>query len=264
MSRPTAGLLAHTVTGDGDSRVLLLHGLGADRRQPLDLIDRDPGLRFIAPDLRAHGTTDLPITARDLTFDQMAADVEDLLESLDGDRTPVHVVGISMGAAIALQLLHRGNLDVRTALLVRPAWRWTPNPPNLAVFQDVATLLTTTEPEEARLRLQDGQRYVAIKQVSQPAAVSLRAQFDDPGAAQRVTRLTAIPKSAPRAPRQLIPGAALHVVGCPRDPIHPIPLAASLAGDLGAELHVVAPRYDQPREHHAEVSEIFSEMIGQT
>ncbi len=263
MSNRGSELLARNVTGDGNTPVLLLHGLGANCRQPLNLIDLSAGLTYIAPDLRAHGDTDLSEESANLTFDRLAADVEELVTHLIPDGRPVQVMGISMGAGVALQLLHRSNLDIRTTLLVRPAWQLTPNPPNLAVFGDVAALLTTTTPDEGKQLLQRRTAYQAIRAVSELAALSTLAQFDDLRATQRAHRLVAIPGSCP-----LVPSApsrnVIHVVGCAQDPMHPMPLAAGLADALGAQLHAVAPRYDRPLEHRAEVNAIFRDVVKQT
>ncbi len=172
-------------------------------------------------------------------------------------------MGISMGAGIAVQLLHRGNLDIRRTLLVRPAWHWKPSPPNLDVFDDVATLLTSTHAEEAKQQLRNRTRYRAIARVSEPAATALLAQFDDPRAQERAQRLAAIPRSSPRMPRQSQRNS-VHVIGCPLDPIHPMPLAADLAADLVGQFHQAAARYDQPAQHRFDLNAVFHDVISQT
>ena len=46
-----------------------------------------------------------------------------------------------MGAAIAVDLAARATIAIRVMLLVRPAWRWSPRPPNLAPLPVIGRLL---------------------------------------------------------------------------------------------------------------------------
>ena len=113
---------AYEQAGEG-SALLLLHAGIADRRM---WDDAWPMLtthhRVIRPDLRGYGDTPLP----DGTF-SWTADAAALLESLGVDRA--HVVGISMGAGVALDLaLGRPEL-VDRLVLVAPGlsgWNYAP------------------------------------------------------------------------------------------------------------------------------------------
>lgn len=80
-----------------------------------------PGLasefRVIAPDTRGHGRTTLG--TRSITYEQLAADVIALLETLDVG--PAHLVGWSDGGCTSLQVaLDRPDLVERIALLGTP------------------------------------------------------------------------------------------------------------------------------------------------
>lgn len=71
--------------------------------------------RLIAPDLLGHG--DNPATATSVSHDAMADDVELLLKQLDIG-TPWHLVGFSLGAAVATVLALRDPLRIATLTLV--------------------------------------------------------------------------------------------------------------------------------------------------
>ncbi|MGL4340592.1 MAG: alpha/beta fold hydrolase [Rhodoglobus sp.] len=89
-----------TVRGSGDSFVLL-HPGGADSRA-LDLLisELEGTYACFTPDQRAHGRT--ADVAGPLSFEAMAADTVAFLErSVD---TPVHLLGYSDGAIVALQV----------------------------------------------------------------------------------------------------------------------------------------------------------------
>lgn len=119
--RLSAGTMHVRVQGPADGPVVLLvHGAGtggfAFRNwiKPLS----DAGFRVIVPDLFAYGYSDRPSAAHDKAFlmDQLGA----LLKALDVVG-PVHVVGTSMGGAIATDFAAENPERVRSVTLVAPA-----------------------------------------------------------------------------------------------------------------------------------------------
>jgi pimeloyl-ACP methyl ester carboxylesterase len=245
--------LSFELVGEGTRLLLLLHGLGADHRQGLALVDDEVLARFrvVAPDLRAHGRSALDESAEHLTMTRLAADVDALVNDV-GAPEGVALVGISLGAAVAIELTTRATFSIRDALLVRPAWGWRPNPSNLAVFPRIAALLDSDGPESGQLRFQDGADYARFAAVSEAAARALLGQFGMSDAVRRAQRLIALPASAPTRPVSRQPPTL--VLGNDRDPAHPLPLALSIASDLDARFGVVAPRYDAPAEHARQVA----------
>jgi pimeloyl-ACP methyl ester carboxylesterase len=77
------------------------------------------GYRVIAMDCRGHGQSGKPHDARRYGL-EMVDDVVRLLDHLHIDRA--HIVGYSMGGAIANQLLVRYPARVRTATLLGAGW----------------------------------------------------------------------------------------------------------------------------------------------
>ena len=258
----TAGLPC-AVIGDGEP-VLLLHGLGGDRNQLLDLAASAFGHdhQVIAPDLRAHGQAQLPVAPEVLTFTQLTRDVENLLEDLE---TPpgLIVVGVSMGAAIAAELLARRRVEVAAVVFIRPAWRWEPDPPNLAPFPVIGALLRDHGPIEGRSAFTRTREFAAVGRVSTHAAQALLAQFETFWARELAQRLISIPASAPARPDpHLLPPRL--IIGGGLDPAHPLSISQALHRDLGGELTVVAPRYDAPDEHARQVSAAITRFVSQT
>ncbi|MEP6651090.1 MAG: alpha/beta hydrolase [Lapillicoccus sp.] len=245
--------------------ILALHGLGADRRQPLTLLEQDSqhAYQVVAPDLRGHGDNTLPEDDEHLTFDQLAADVEDLSQELSFTGPPF-IIGISMGAAVAIQLIHRSKLPIAGALLIRPAWEWSPNPPNLAVFGDIARLLNSLGARDGRQAIHETDRYRQIETHSPAAAAALLTQFDDPKAEDRAARLTALPGSAPQRPSRPLKAPPVVVLGCDLDPVHPQPLARTVATDLAATFRLVPPRYEKPEAHRVTVNAAVRALVNHT
>ncbi len=102
----------------GSPPVLLLHGLGSAGGDwmlqfgPLT----DAGYRALAPDLRGFGRSSAP---PEVTIQAMAEDMALFLEQMTA--APAHVVGISMGGAVAQQLALDHPEMVRRLVLVNTA-----------------------------------------------------------------------------------------------------------------------------------------------
>lgn len=112
--------IAYLDAGEGDS-VLLLHGLGASRddwrRQVGEFSAR---YRVIAPDLRGFGHSE---RREPFTIAQHARDMEALIAELD--IAPAHVVGLSMGGAVAIELAVRKPALVASLVLANTAPAFT-------------------------------------------------------------------------------------------------------------------------------------------
>lgn len=107
--------LAYEASGTATAgTVLALHSLGTDHR----LWDRalaalpDAGFRVVTPDARGHGAS------ADRPLEDARGWVDDLVAVLDHAGTgPVHVLGVSMGCAQALELALQEPARVRSLVL---------------------------------------------------------------------------------------------------------------------------------------------------
>ncbi|WP_338080108.1 3-oxoadipate enol-lactonase [Antrihabitans stalactiti] len=106
--------IAHARSGSG-STVVLLGSLGSDRSM------WDPQVRalsadhdVLAVDIRGHGES--PVATVDYTISSLADDVLELLDRLDIGSA--HVVGLSLGGAIAQYLAAHAPTRVRTLTLL--------------------------------------------------------------------------------------------------------------------------------------------------
>jgi pimeloyl-ACP methyl ester carboxylesterase len=257
----TPDSLAFEVAGTGSVSVVMLHGLGGDRQQTKAVLDESllGAGRYVVPDLRAHGSTSLPFTAADLTFRRLAQDVEDTL-ALTRSAAPVVLVGISLGAAVACEMLARQRTKLLGLLLVRPAWAWQGSPANLAPLQSIGRLLEALPVDEARERFTASDDFARMDQQSPSAATAVLGQFDSPRAKERSARLRCLPADAPRRAESArhLPGA---VIGGAADPLHPLSMAASVAIDLDLPMVEVSPRYDAPAVHQAQVGAALERLL---
>lgn len=249
---------------------VLLHGLGADRRQPLELfkpvvesaaaLGSAPVDAVIAPDVRAHGASPSIGSPADFSLDslarEVAAAVEAELSALPAEQKqrPITLIGISMGAAIALRIAMLELLPARRAVFVRPAFTGDPLPQHLRAFPVIAELLTRLGPAVGASTFRESSLYRQVEAESPLGGRGLLAQFSAPDAAARAIRLAEIPRNrAYRDPASLSALAARGVpslvVAAPRDPVHPETVAAEWAAGLGASLQRVPARDDGQPAH---------------
>ncbi|WP_400995362.1 alpha/beta fold hydrolase [Agromyces sp. GXQ0307] len=238
---------------------VLLHGLGADRRQPLELFGPvlDDDANVVAPDVRAHGGSSLIGDPADFDLDRLAEEVV----SGVGDEGPVTLVGISMGAAIALRIALRGLLPVQRAVFVRPAFGDRSLPRNLHAFPVIGELLREYGPVVGAERFTRTEPYLRVAEASPLGAHGLLTQFRAADAATRAVRLVEIPRNRAFASDAELGALASRgirslVVGAPRDPVHPFELAERWAAGLGAEFARVPARDDGQAAQTAAMREV--------
>ncbi|MCB0254843.1 MAG: alpha/beta fold hydrolase [Anaerolineae bacterium] len=112
--------LAYAEAGAGEPLVFI-HGLGGSRADwELQVPSLAPPYRVITPDLRGHGLSPKP--AGPYRIELFAADVAMLLRRIVA--RPAHVVGLSLGGAVAQQLALDAPDLVRSLVLVNTAARF--------------------------------------------------------------------------------------------------------------------------------------------
>jgi len=175
----------------GAPPVLLLHGLGSAGGDWLFQLEAlaGAGYRALAPDLRGFGRSTAPprVSVKD-----MADDMALFLRKLDA--APAHVVGISMGGAVALQLALDHPEVVRKLVLVNTFARLKPQGLSEWLYFLVRMLTVTflspekqaemvtrrifPRPEQEELRRKLYQRIVHTNPCAYKAAMSSLRRFN--------------------------------------------------------------------------------------
>jgi pimeloyl-ACP methyl ester carboxylesterase len=253
--------IAVTVIGSGSSPVLLLHGLGGDHRQAAGLLPLAADVTRIAPDLPGHGDTDLladePVSF--LAFAELTARALEELRragAVPGD--PMPVIGISMGAGVALALQAQRPELVHSLALVRPSWLDVASPPNLVAFGVIAKLLVELGPSDGAAAFASSELFRDIDSHAPAMAQSLLGQFSRPHARDRARVLADMPRSVPLPDRSSYAAVAVPtvVIAAPEDPVHPYDVAETLAEWIpGAQLVAVPRKLTDPAEHNAAVAQ---------
>jgi pimeloyl-ACP methyl ester carboxylesterase len=239
----------------GHGRPLVLqHGLGGDVNQPFGLYRPKPDIRLIGFDMRGHGET-RPLGDLDkLTISAMADDLVGLLDHLGMEKATIG--GISLGAAVAVNVALRFPERISALVLIRPAWIDQPLPENVNLYATIARLIREFGPKDGLEHFRATAVFQAMDRVSPDCARSLVGQFEQPRAEECVARLERLPRDTPchdRADYRKIRVPTL-IVGNQQDPIHPWTIAETLAQIIpGAELREVTPKSVSVEKHAADV-----------
>lgn len=240
------------------------HGLGGDVNQPFGLFSPPPGYRLIALDCRAHGQTH-PLGPPDrIGIASFADDVCALLDHLEVGS--VVLGGISMGAAVALNLALRFPERVRGLVLSRPAWLDQPLPPNGVIFTTIARLIRDHGPQQGLALFTQSPEYRAVLAESPDAAASLRGQFEHPRAAETVIKLERIPHDAPSTNRTAWQQIAVPtlVLANRQDPIHPFAYGPTIASLIpGAQFAELTPKSVDVAQHRRDTQASISAFLQQ-
>lgn len=225
--------------------LLALHGLGSDSSAMRGYLAGavPAGVQVLAPDLRAHGANPLIGEADDFALESLADEVARELIRV-GDGSPVSIVGVSLGAAIAATIARSGRFPLDRVALVRPAFTTEPLPPNLAVFPVLGRLLEERRPRRVLEQLRASGAWRAIAHESLAHARALEEQVTQPLAAERRIRLLEIPRNAAYRAGELRIAAPSVVLASPRDPVHPLHIAEEWRDELGARMLVSPARDD--------------------
>jgi pimeloyl-ACP methyl ester carboxylesterase len=238
------------------------HGLGGELNQPFGLYRRIPGVRTIGFDMRGHGET-RPLGELDkLTISTLADDLIALLDHLEIKQAIVG--GISLGAAVAVNVTLRFPVRVLGLVLTRPAWVDRPLPENVHLYSTIARLIRDLGPKEGLEHFRTTAVFQAMDRESPDCARSLIGQFEQPRAEECVARLERLPGDTPcldRADYRKIDVPTL-ILGNRQDPIHPLTFAETLAQLIpGAELCEVTPKSVSPEEHAADVQKALDTFL---
>jgi pimeloyl-ACP methyl ester carboxylesterase len=256
------GLTFHYVDSGAGLPFVFQHGIGGDVRQPTGLFTPPAGVRLLSFDARAHGRTVPMCDPSELRFDVLADDLVAMLNYLEVPRAVVG--GISMGAAIALNVAVRYPGRVAGLVLSRPAWPMADDV--VEVFDRVAWLLRTSPRDAAPRRLEQEPAFVALAERSADSAASLRTQVQEARALAAVARLERLPRDLPVAHVSDLKSIRVPTLVLAQhcDPLHPFELAAKLVRAIsGARLAVLTPKSVDPARHAADVQRAVARFLAQ-
>ena len=246
--------------GEGEPWVFL-HGMGSDLNQPAMVFNKIPNVRFISMDFRGHGET--PFTdVKDFTMNQFANDVVALMDHLKLQN--VHLGGISLGAAVTLNLVSRFPKRFKELLFIRPAWLDKVNPVNLELSKVIGELFETLEEDKVETAFRVSEIYDKLEDHAPGCLQSITGQLGKPHASTGFKAFTQLIKDSPISSLDEI-RAIDHktlVLGNLADPVHPITMAKKLAELLpNAKFGELPERYTFPEKHYQEAHRMAESFI---
>jgi pimeloyl-ACP methyl ester carboxylesterase len=256
------GVLLHVEDSGGTGLpVLFQHGLCGDAGQTREAFPDDTLLRRITLECRGHGQSEAGDTAR-FSIKTFADDVAALIEA--SRLAPLVIGGISMGAAIALQLAVRRPELVRGLILARPAWVTEAAPANMQPNAEVGRLLATMTPGAAQSTFLVSKTALQLAEIAPDNLVSLTAFFGREPLAVTAALLQQISADGPGVTEQDVRAIRVPalVIGTVRDAIHPLSHAQALADLIpGASLAQITAKADNRSRFVAEFQSTLSTFL---
>jgi len=207
--------------------VIFQHGLGGDARQTAEVFPEGP-FRRVTLECRGHGESEVGELSK-LSLATFAQD----LETFIGERFDRSVIlgGISMGAALALQVAIRCPHRVAALILARPAWTVEVAPENMQPYAEVGKLLSEHEPDRAVAIFEESDTARRLAVEAPDNLISLRGFFSRRPQAVTAALLTSIAEDGPGVDWQTIERVDVPtlVIGHGRDSCHPFNHAIELS-----------------------------------
>ncbi|MDX8447603.1 alpha/beta hydrolase [Mesorhizobium sp. VK3C] len=247
--RDGATLLA-TDTGEGPA-VLFQHGLGGGEAQVAQTFPA--GFRRITLECRGHGGSGLG-DRRPFSLEMFADDVLAAADQAGLDRFVAG--GVSMGAAIALRLACLHARRVAALILVRPAWTFSPAPPNMQPIAEVAELILEHGTDKGRTIFAQSETATRLYREAPDNLSSLLGYFDRPDAKAFAQVLANVAGDRPGVSER--DAAALDipalVIGNEIDAVHPLSTAYTIAAAIpDAVFAEITPKARDSAKHFGEL-----------
>jgi pimeloyl-ACP methyl ester carboxylesterase len=243
--------------------VVFQHGLGGDRNQIADSFPADLPCRRVTVECRGHGLSAFDPKGR-YSIARFADDVIATADGLGLERFSIG--GISMGAAVALNIACRFPDRIDALALVRPAWLTAAAPTNMQPFVAVAHHLRA-HGAEGRDSFAASPIGLYLAEHAPDNLASLLGFFAHPEPGQLATLLLDIALDGPGVTEDDL--AAIRVptltVGHGVDVVHPLDYARKLASLIpGAVCAEITPKAVDRTAYAAELKGALSAFFRMT
>ncbi|QND66005.1 alpha/beta hydrolase [Mesorhizobium loti] len=240
-------------TGQGGLPIVFQHGLGGDAAQVAQNFPDGLSYRRLTVECRAQGGSGAG-SKRPFSIAMFADDVLAAADAAGLDRFVAG--GISMGAAIALQLAARHPERIPGLVLVRPAWAFDAAPQNMRPYVEVAELIRSRPLDEARDAFAASATAARFRAEAPDNLASLLGFFARDNAAVFAEVMQAIAADGPGITQAEAAGLTMPtlVIGSGIDLVHPLATARGLAETIPDTAFVeVTPKATDKDRHFAEI-----------
>lgn len=248
--------LHYETEGDGIP-FIFLHGLGGDLEQIRNLYQPVEGVRLILPDQQGHGTSEVNWSA--YHFQTLADDVIALADHLKIDK--FYLAGISMGAAVSINIAVRYPERLRGLLLIRNAWTDKPMGAGIQeLFRECARCLKDRSISDFR---KTG-AYSLIFALSDYTAKTFCRYFEEDASLRNYQKFLILPGLAPIEASSDLSGVRVPVIilANHQDPVHPFAYGCYYQKHIaGAKLYEIVSKDEDESRHKAAVNRYILELL---
>ena len=248
--------LEYSVT-QGNIPLVFLHGLGGSTLQIEKLYQPIDDVSLILLNQQGHGSSEYDYA--NLSFDILGDDVIDLLDHLNVSKA--YFAGISMGAAVALNIAVRHPERVNKVLLIRNAWVDRPIRQEIKdVYHDLAEALKNRDKEQ--FLHSPGYRYV--KDISEYTRNSFLKPFDEEYNVRVYEKYTVIPEMVPIQSRKDLKTikTPVEIVACRNDLCHPYEYGVALHELIpGSHFTEVPDKDTDQKTHERMINDVIGKML---
>ena len=168
------------------------HGIGGNLENVISLFKLPPEVRLISFDFRAHGETS-PIG--DLFKFNLYSFGNDIIALMDHLQIPQAIVGgMSMGAAVGLNLAIRLPARLKGIVLYRAAWLdGSMTLPTISLFEQIVELIRGYGAVEGQKRFTNSEAYHYLLKEFPDTAKSMLSQFSAKKSSENIIRFETLP-----------------------------------------------------------------------
>lgn len=229
--------------------LVFLHGMGGSMKQIYSTYDPIPGVRLITLNQEGHGNTDARWDRFD--FNALTDDVIALLNFLHVDKA--FFAGISMGAAVCLNLVTRHPERVKGLILIRNAWTDQPMQPKVVcAYHDMGLALRDRSIDE--FFQSDGWKIVK-EEHSAYTENAFTCTFKDKSCLDFWQKYLILPPKAAVLNRECIKriNVPTEIVACHHDLCHPFEYGEYLQKVIPNANLIEIPNKDEDGKRHREL-----------
>lgn len=248
--------LEYEIKGEGRSLVFL-HGMGGSVKQIYGVYDAIPGISLITVNQQGHGNSDACWERYD--FEHLADDILALLEHLHIKKACL--AGISMGAAVALNLAVRFPERVEKLILIRNAWTDQPMSEEVQLaYHDLGEALR----EGGLAKFQQTKGWDIVKEPSVYTRNAFLSPFEDESCLRYWQKYLILPEKTPIKSVEELEKLTMPVLilACKNDLCHPFHYGIYLAEHIeGAQFREIVDKDTDGARHKEMINEAIREIL---
>jgi pimeloyl-ACP methyl ester carboxylesterase len=239
--------------------VLFQHGFSMDHRQVIEIWPDLDKTRLICLDVRGHGFTELA-SPDTLTIQHTVRDLLALFEHLG--QTPTIVGGISLGAAITMELTK--HLEIEQLIVCRPAFAPDGDTSHFDVFRRLRDIMQSEPQHQWAESLEQQPEFQSLAETAPRNQETYRRLLEHPRLQELMIWMDALETKV-----MTITGSELgqlncrtDIIGQEQDALHPAQLARSLSHQIPhARLHYVVSGGSSDDAYRASMQSTLTQIL---